>query len=140
MPATPAWGNQPRNKDANEVTFLMRQLTRSTKNMAKALKYSAPRRSCATTRRRRCCAPITFAHFSSSAMSFPKSAGDAATTVLSRPASRALILGSAMPALISLLSFFEQHSCSSHVDVPPVDRHARQADDSAMRSEERPIR
>jgi hypothetical protein len=35
MPATPAWGNQPRIKDANEVTILMRQLTRSTKNMAK---------------------------------------------------------------------------------------------------------
>jgi hypothetical protein len=31
MPATPAWGNQPRIKDANEVTILMRQLTRSTK-------------------------------------------------------------------------------------------------------------
>ena len=38
MPATPAWGNQPRIKDANEVTILMRRLTRSTKNMAKALK------------------------------------------------------------------------------------------------------
>ena len=38
MPATPASGNQLRIKDANEVTILMRQLTRSTKNMAKALK------------------------------------------------------------------------------------------------------
>jgi hypothetical protein len=33
MPATPAWGNQPRIKDVNEVTISMRQLTRSTKNM-----------------------------------------------------------------------------------------------------------
>ena len=38
MSATPAWGNQPRIEDANEVTIFMRQLTRSTKNMAKALK------------------------------------------------------------------------------------------------------
>ena len=28
MPATPAWGNQLRIKDANEVTVLMRQRTR----------------------------------------------------------------------------------------------------------------
>jgi hypothetical protein len=38
MPATPASGNKLRIKDANEVTILMRQLTGSTKNMAKALK------------------------------------------------------------------------------------------------------
>jgi hypothetical protein len=28
MPATPAWGNQLRIKDANEITVLMRQRTR----------------------------------------------------------------------------------------------------------------
>jgi hypothetical protein len=32
MPATPASGNRLRIKDVNEVTILMRQLTRSTKN------------------------------------------------------------------------------------------------------------
>jgi hypothetical protein len=42
MPATPDRGNQPRIKDANEVTILMRQLTRSTKNMAKTT-CSGPR-------------------------------------------------------------------------------------------------
>src|SRR5262249_31879513 len=41
----------------------------------------------------------------SSAMSLPKSAGDPTSGVLPRSASRALILGSARPALISLLSF-----------------------------------
>src|SRR6266576_604706 len=47
----------------------------------------------------------TLAHFSvSSAMSFPKSAGESASPMLPRSASRALILGSARPALISLLS------------------------------------
>src|SRR6476469_3438361 len=40
----------------------------------------------------------------SSAMSFPKSAGEPASNVPPRSASRALILGSASPALISLLS------------------------------------
>ena len=50
-------------------------------------------------------ARITLAHFSvSSAMSLPKSAGEPASTVPPRSASRALILGSARPALISLLS------------------------------------
>ena len=48
---------------------------------------------------------ITLAHFSvSSAMSLPKSAGEPASTVPSRSASRALNLGSASAALISLLS------------------------------------
>ena len=48
---------------------------------------------------------ITLAHFSvSSAMSLPKSAGEPASTVPPRSASRALILGSARAALISLLS------------------------------------
>ena len=48
---------------------------------------------------------ITLPHFSvSSAMSLPKSAGEPASTVPPRSASRALILGSARPALISLLS------------------------------------
>src|SRR5215472_6892697 len=48
---------------------------------------------------------ITLAHFSvSSAMSFPKSAGEPTNGVPPRSASRALILGSARPALISLLS------------------------------------
>src|SRR4029453_4196321 len=48
---------------------------------------------------------ITLAHFSvSSAMSLPKSAGVPGRTVPPRAASRALILGSARPALISLLS------------------------------------
>src|SRR5882724_4356627 len=48
---------------------------------------------------------ITLPHFSvSSAMSFPKSAGEPPSTVPSRSAIRALILGSARPALISLLS------------------------------------
>ena len=50
-------------------------------------------------------ARITLPHFSvSSAMSLPKSAGEPASTVPPRSASRALILGSARPALISLLS------------------------------------
>src|SRR5262249_11195244 len=48
----------------------------------------------------------TLPHFSvSSAMSFPKSAGESATTARPRSESRALILGSARPALISLFSF-----------------------------------
>ena len=48
---------------------------------------------------------ITLPHFSvSSAMSLPKSAGEPASTVPPRSASRAFILGSARPALISLLS------------------------------------
>ena len=47
----------------------------------------------------------TLPHFSvSSAMSLPKSAGEPASAVPPRSASRALILGSARPALISLLS------------------------------------
>ena len=50
-------------------------------------------------------ARITLPHFSvSSAMSLPKSAGEPASTVPPKSASRALILGSARPALISLLS------------------------------------
>ena len=47
----------------------------------------------------------TLPHFSvSSAMSFPKSAGETASAMPPRSASRALILGSARAALISLLS------------------------------------
>jgi hypothetical protein len=50
-------------------------------------------------------ARITLPHFSvSSAMSLAKSAGESASTSPPRSASRALILGSARPALISLLS------------------------------------
>src|SRR5262249_15421005 len=50
-------------------------------------------------------ARITFAHFSvSSARSFPKSAGESASTSPPMSASRAFILGSASAALISLLS------------------------------------
>src|SRR5258708_1856978 len=50
-------------------------------------------------------ARITLAHFSvSSAMSFAKSAGEPASAVPPRLARRALILGSARPALIPLLS------------------------------------
>src|SRR5262245_7322622 len=48
--------------------------------------------------------PITLAHFSVLlAMSLPKSAGEPASTAPPRSASRALILGSARPALISLV-------------------------------------
>src|SRR5262245_61066762 len=48
----------------------------------------------------------TLPHFSvSSAMSLPKSAGESASTSPPRSARRALILGSARPALISLFSF-----------------------------------
>src|SRR5262245_3800257 len=48
---------------------------------------------------------ITLAHFSvSSAMSFPKSAGEPGSTVPPRSARRALILGSSRAALTSLLS------------------------------------
>src|SRR5258708_19467229 len=47
----------------------------------------------------------TLAHFSvSSATSLPKSAGEPASGVPPKSASRALIFGSASPALISLLS------------------------------------
>src|SRR5262245_6460228 len=50
-------------------------------------------------------ARITLPHFSvSSAMSLAKSAGESTSTSPPRSASRALILGSARPALISLLS------------------------------------
>src|SRR5215470_5935790 len=50
-------------------------------------------------------ARITLPHFSvSSAISLPKSAGEPGSTVPPRSASRALILGSARPALISVLS------------------------------------
>ena len=49
----------------------------------------------------------TLPHFSiSSATSFPKSAGEPGITVPPKSASRAFILGSAKPALISLLSFW----------------------------------
>ena len=49
---------------------------------------------------------ITLAHFSvSSAISLPKSLGEPGSVVAPRSASRALNLGSARPALISLLSF-----------------------------------
>src|SRR5438132_5145539 len=48
----------------------------------------------------------TLPHFSvSSAMSLPKSAGEPGSAVAPMPASRALILRSARPALTSLLSF-----------------------------------
>ena len=48
---------------------------------------------------------MTLPHFSvSSAMSFPKSAGEPPSTVPPKSASRALIFGSARAALISLLS------------------------------------
>src|SRR5262249_60425898 len=48
----------------------------------------------------------TLPHFSvSSAISLPNSAGEPASTVPPRSASRVFILGSARPALISLLSF-----------------------------------
>src|SRR5207253_2640578 len=51
-------------------------------------------------------ARITLPHFSvSSAMSLAKSAGESASTSPPTSASRALSLGSARPALISLLSF-----------------------------------
>src|SRR6516162_3450552 len=50
-------------------------------------------------------ARITLPHFSvSSAMNLPKSAGEPASIVPPKSASRAFILGSARPALISLLS------------------------------------
>src|SRR5262249_36658100 len=50
-------------------------------------------------------ARMTLLHFSvSSTMSLPKSAGESASTSPPRSASRAFILGSARPALISLLS------------------------------------
>src|SRR5262249_35244601 len=50
-------------------------------------------------------ARITLAHFSvSSAMSLPKSAGEPGSAVAPNSESRASILGSARPALISLLS------------------------------------
>jgi hypothetical protein len=48
----------------------------------------------------------TLPHFSvSSAISLPKSAGEPASTVPPRSASRVFMLGSARPALISLFSF-----------------------------------
>src|SRR5262249_34538939 len=48
---------------------------------------------------------ITLAHFSvSSAINFPKSAGEPGSTAAPCSANRALIVGSARPALISLLS------------------------------------
>src|SRR6202022_1689113 len=48
---------------------------------------------------------MTLAHFSvSSAISFPKSAGDPGSTVAPRSANRAPILGSARATLITLLS------------------------------------
>src|SRR5215472_10201164 len=51
-------------------------------------------------------ARTTLPHFSvSSATSLPKSAGEPTSGVPPRSASRVLILGSARPALISLLSF-----------------------------------
>jgi hypothetical protein len=51
-------------------------------------------------------ARMTLPHFFvSSAMSLPKSAGESASALPPRSASRALNLGSARPALISLLSF-----------------------------------
>jgi hypothetical protein len=51
-------------------------------------------------------ARITLAHFSvSSAMSRPKSAGEPASVMPPKSASRAFILGSARVVLISVLSF-----------------------------------
>ena len=50
-------------------------------------------------------ARMTLPHFSvSSAMSFPKSAGEPESVVAPRSARRAFTLGSARPALIALLS------------------------------------
>src|SRR5215475_1447964 len=52
-------------------------------------------------------ARITLPHFSlSSATSLPKSSGEPTSTLPPRSAMRALILGSARPALISLLSLW----------------------------------
>jgi hypothetical protein len=71
-------------------------------------------------------ARITLPHFSvSSAMSFPKSAGEPASTVLPWSESRALNLGSASAALISLLSLrmisagvFCRHEIAHGREVP----------------------
>ena len=58
---------------------------------------------------------ITLVHFSvSSAMNFPKSAGEPANGAPPRSASRALILGCARPALISLLSLWVTSSGESY--------------------------
>ena len=67
-------------------------------------------------------ARTTLPHFSvSSAMSLPKSAGEPASTVPPRSASRALILGSARPALISLLSLstISAGVCLGRADAEP---------------------
>src|ERR1700731_386656 len=60
----------------------------------------------------------TLPHFSvSSAIRFPKSAGEPTSTVPPRSASRALSLGSARPALISLLSL-PMISAAAFFDTP----------------------
>src|SRR5260370_28303805 len=61
----------------------------------------------------------TLAHFSvSSATSLPKSAGEPASGVPPKSASRALIFGSASPALISLLSL-STISAGAFFGAPP---------------------
>ena len=67
-------------------------------------------------------ARMTLPHFSvSAAMSLPRSAGESASTVPPKSASRALILGSARPALISLFSFSTiSAGVALGLDVPPT--------------------
>src|SRR5262249_41278000 len=64
-------------------------------------------------------ARITLPHFSvSSAISFPNSAGDNASTVPPKVASLALIFGSASAALISLLSFSMLRAVMQRTSLP----------------------
>jgi hypothetical protein len=81
-------------------------------------------------------ARITLPHFSvSSAMSLPKSAGEPGSTVAPRSTSRALILGSARAALISLLSL-----STISVGVPNAAQQTAALFDADQRATRPPLR
>src|SRR5262249_41625054 len=72
----------------------------------------------------------TLPHFSvSSAISLPKSAGEPASTVPPKSASRAFILGSARPALISLFSFSTISAGVAFGAPTPLRPHRGERDD-----------
>src|SRR5262249_43695272 len=86
---------------ANNVSEPLGQSDFAERDLWNIWSQGAPHQSCLILDAR-----ITLARLSvSSAMSLPNSAGDPGSTTPPRSASRVLILGSARPALISLLSF-----------------------------------
>src|SRR5262249_8541759 len=104
----PAAGSSPR--------LVSTQLgTRHSPNGHYGILERAPRQSALMLAAR-----ITLAHFSvSSAISFPNSVGESASTVPPRSASRALILGSARPALLTRVLDLIRGAISPGSNAPP---------------------